>query len=241
MKNNRPGSFRIAVLLFLVVISAAACGRFNVPMEDLEKALPPEPAKEMNEAIVKFVTAHYKLYFCLLELDRSLDTRGGPPDTESMEALLGYAREFTGAAEDSYAEIRSYSEKNAGKIKEMSAKASTLEKKDQTALSLFKAFVEPSFAEKYAGYVASIRAYLDAANRTYVFVKERYSDIILGLGDAAERRDRLEAELATARDGMNAAHAAVNQLLGPLAASKAEDMGILPKGAAGKKSGGGAH
>ena len=202
MKRHHKNT-ALAVLV-LAVLLAAGCAKFNVPNEDLEKAMPKEPAKEMKDASIKFITANYKLYSCLLEMDQAFNAKGVPADPETTGLLLEYAGEFLRDTEAALGEIADWAEKNPKKIEELTEDADDLENSELRVLAHFTSLADAEFQKRQAAYFAEIRVYLGVARREHEFLKERYEDVVLGLGDAASRYQEHAQELGRARALLNA-------------------------------------
>jgi len=191
-------------LLLIVLALGVGCAKFNVPNEELQKAMPKDPSEEMKKAYIKFATVNYKLYSCLVEMDQAFAAIGVPSDPETTGLLLGYAEEFLSGTESALKEISEWAEKNGKKMDDQFRNAADLEKSEQKILIHFMALADRDFQEKQAAYAAAIRVYLAAARREHEFLKEKYEAVILGIGDAVSRYLELVDGLGrtkAARDG----------------------------------------
>jgi hypothetical protein len=204
------------------------CAKFNVPNEELREAMPPEPAKEIKDLSIKFITANYKLYSCILELNASLTTVGVPDDPETTGELLEYADEFMLETGSALAGVREWSSKNRKKLSDLEKKAPDLEAKEQNVLVNYLAIADTLFQEKQAAYMAAIKAYIGAARLEHEFIKANYSDIVLGLGDSGARYQELMEGLDKAENAFNIALQEVSGSWEMLLESHAKRLGVLP-------------
>lgn len=235
----KTGFNKCAVLvLFAASAIFAGCSMVNVPNEDLRKAMPPDPAKEIKDASIKFITANYKLYSCVGELDTALRMEGGGSDPDTASEILGYAREFVADTETALKEIADWSVKNSDKLGELILKAKDLKKWEQGALINFRALADGDFQTKQAAYIESVRAYLEVAGRMHEFLKTRYPDLVLGIGDAQDLYNGQIVELEKAMDVLNERLNDVASLFRVLLKSKAELMGLTQEDKAAKDEAG---
>jgi hypothetical protein len=201
--SKHLGGFFLKVISgFLCLLLLAACSakpQLNVPIEELQRRLPPEPEKHMAALVLEFITLHSKINNSIVSANQILEGSTLPGQVDVAIAVLGYTADFLDQFKEKFEQIARYADENERQIAKVRAKFESLTDREKNALIYFETIKEPDARKIRTDYQEAVAVFIDAALAKAAFVKRNAREMTLGYPIDYERFDELSDRYDKAR------------------------------------------
>jgi hypothetical protein len=191
-----------AVCCFLCLLLLAACSakpQLNVPFEELQRRLPAEPEKRMEELVLDLIVLHYKINSSIVSANEILEGQAAPAQVDVAVAVLGHTSNFLSQFKEKYGQIIKYASENEKQIAKVRAKFKDLKEREKNALIFFSTINEPKTEKIRLEYETAVAAFVEAALAKAAFVKRNAREMTLGYAFDSQRFEELAAQYVRAQ------------------------------------------